>query len=467
MCYPRIFFVVGLLLFACASNIQLQAQVVYPGDCESALYVQARIHYGSGRLGTAGTINLQDAQILDGELTLDSGIASKPGGYARAVASFKEGVFSGKIEGERGPSNEPDFAVSILSGIAKRDHDVVRLTGDPQLIEDTLEAYGGISVNVDVEARVTAHSYAQEEDRHILYFDARFHNGPVSSESYTGSIPLSVTEDISYRYPLALNFQRVGDYYESDIEIFSNAGVLLGTGTADVELLSSKLSSITFTDGTTPEQLGIGLELCSGAPSPNVGSDSDFDGLTDEIEATIGTDPNNPDTDGDGLLDGTEYMPDSGEPCPDPLIFDTDEDGLGDGEEVELGTDPCSEDTDGDGIPDGLDPTPTVPGQPAGWIEQQLRSLAFEVSGIELKEFLGSTDNQASGRRNALSNKIASVANSLADDDEQSAMDQLISTLRKVDDYPSPNDWLFPGEVKSELAGELLFWFDVIAADSE
>lgn len=37
--------------------------------------------------------------------------------------------------------------------------------------------------------------------------------------------------------------------------------------------------------------------------------DSDMDGLTDEAERTVyGTDPYNPDTDGDGILDGTEVM---------------------------------------------------------------------------------------------------------------------------------------------------------------
>jgi len=34
--------------------------------------------------------------------------------------------------------------------------------------------------------------------------------------------------------------------------------------------------------------------------------DSDFDGLSDDKEKEIGTDPFNPDTDGDGYFDGTE-----------------------------------------------------------------------------------------------------------------------------------------------------------------
>lgn len=39
---------------------------------------------------------------------------------------------------------------------------------------------------------------------------------------------------------------------------------------------------------------------------PNL--DSDEDGLTDYEEFLAGTDPSNPDSDGDGILDGTEVM---------------------------------------------------------------------------------------------------------------------------------------------------------------
>jgi len=64
--------------------------------------------------------------------------------------------------------------------------------------------------------------------------------------------------------------------------------------------------------------------------------DTDLDGLSNEEEKKNGTDPNNPDTDGDGLLDGDEvnfYHS-------NPTKSDTDGDGYKDGEEVRNGYSP-------------------------------------------------------------------------------------------------------------------------------
>lgn len=84
------------------------------------------------------------------------------------------------------------------------------------------------------------------------------------------------------------------------------------------------------------------------APAPT-GGDSDGDNLPDDQEAVYGSDPLNPDFDGDGLADGDEvYMYGT-----DPTSNDTDGDGLIDGEEVfGFGTNPLSSDSDGDGLID-------------------------------------------------------------------------------------------------------------------
>ena len=91
---------------------------------------------------------------------------------------------------------------------------------------------------------------------------------------------------------------------------------------------------------------GLGITLVSGWG----GSDHDNDGLTKREEEELGTDPNNPDTDGDGLWDGEEVR----KYFTNPLNPDTDSDGLSDGDEVhKYKTDPNKADTDGDGLKDG------------------------------------------------------------------------------------------------------------------
>jgi outer membrane protein OmpA-like peptidoglycan-associated protein len=82
----------------------------------------------------------------------------------------------------------------------------------------------------------------------------------------------------------------------------------------------------------------------------NCKSDRDKDGLGKCDEEKIGTDPKNPDTDGDGLNDGEEYL----NYKTNPLVADTDGDGLNDGSEVNnYKTNPLVADTDGDGLNDG------------------------------------------------------------------------------------------------------------------
>ncbi|MEM2240571.1 MAG: hypothetical protein QXL27_09790 [Candidatus Bathyarchaeia archaeon] len=78
--------------------------------------------------------------------------------------------------------------------------------------------------------------------------------------------------------------------------------------------------------------------------------DADGDGLLNLDELRYGTDPSNPDTDGDGLKDGDEIKTYG----TSPVSYDTDRDGLSDGSEVlTYKTNPLSYDSDGDGLSDG------------------------------------------------------------------------------------------------------------------
>jgi len=80
--------------------------------------------------------------------------------------------------------------------------------------------------------------------------------------------------------------------------------------------------------------------------------DDDFDGLSNGLEKSYGTNPLEPDTDNDGIFDQDEveiYHT-------DPLADDSDNDGLSDYEEIIIyKTDPNDLDTDGDTFSDGVE----------------------------------------------------------------------------------------------------------------
>ncbi len=193
-----------------------------------------------------------------------------------------------------------------------------------------------------------------------------------------------------------------------------------------------------------------------GTVTYEVAVDTDGDGLTDAEEDVLGTDPNDPDTDDDGLMDGTEMDIAEGSGCPDPLIPDSDGDTLSDGDEVmTVGTDPCNTDTDGDWLTDDIDPDPLNPGGDPSVIEQQLRDLADIVENFDLSLFDARNDNARRGRRNAMSNKLNAAANATAAGDFQEAIDQLTGSLAKLDGNPGPPDWVVDSDERDLLRSNI------------
>lgn len=136
---------------------------------------------------------------------------------------------------------------------------------------------------------------------------------------------------------------------------------------------------------TSPNYIGNHQETHDGRPAIN--SDSDFDGLSNLIETTFGTDPDDADSDDDGVKDGDELLWNEtidGDSLINALDADSDNDGLFDGTEmgvtdpvpyyngiimgtntkvgnytadVDPGTftDPLNPDTDFDGLSDGVE----------------------------------------------------------------------------------------------------------------
>ncbi len=131
---------------------------------------------------------------------------------------------------------------------------------------------------------------------------------------------------------------------------------------------------------TKSVKLGGNLETTTKTTDPTAGSgttapaDDDADGLSNEVENTLGLNPIKADTDNDGFSDGIEFVGRLGDPLnsnisPSPLNKkrildpmavvigekDSDKDGLSDTFEKSISLDPLSFDTDEDGYSDSLE----------------------------------------------------------------------------------------------------------------
>ena len=129
------------------------------------------------------------------------------------------------------------------------------------------------------------------------------------------------------------------------------------------------------TNDELQQDVCFGVKDCSSSSSSSSSStpdDSDADGLSDDVEESIGTDPKSADTDCDGYADGIEYVGRNGDPLdntfqPQPFEItakqvtatvdakDSDDDGLGDVFENDNELNENSPDTDRDGFSDGLE----------------------------------------------------------------------------------------------------------------
>ncbi|MEZ4220126.1 MAG: DUF3344 domain-containing protein [Polyangiaceae bacterium] len=221
---------------------------------------------------------------------------------------------------------------------------------------------------------------------------------------------------------------------------------------------------------TGAEVCGNGLDDdCNGTIDDGC-KDTDGDGLSDDFETSIGTDPNDADSDDDGLLDGEEPKPgedSDGDGLINALDPDSDNDGLFDGTEMgkdctnaatdasakacradaDAGattTDPLNADSDGGGVSDGaedanlngaVDSGETDPVSGQGADDSTVVDSDKDGLSDALENFLGSNPNDAD-----------SDDDGLLDGDEPNPShdtdgDGLINLL----DVDSDNDALFDG----------------------
>ena len=140
-----------------------------------------------------------------------------------------------------------------------------------------------------------------------------------------------------------------------------------GPGNPNWEIDSVKVETLTDADNDGMDDAYEDANSLDRNVDDSAG-DLDSDNSTNLEEYIRGTDPNNDDTDDDGVLDGNEdgggTFVSATETGTDPLVADTDEDGLADGVEdgggtfvsaTQTGTDPNKADTDGDKQKDGFE----------------------------------------------------------------------------------------------------------------
>lgn len=272
--------------------------------------------------------------------------------YSTKIGGQLHGLFPDtEFEGEKKSSNA-DFKFSYLGRL------FLRLELIKQFVEAELGAGYGSLAGVDF----TNAEYKTE----IIPLDLRLILSPFSIEiinpyGYSGigalhykvkSFPKTVSPNPDVKDSEWSTFVPVGAGFEISISDNLNLDFNGGynfTFTDNLNYYNNQDVSAenkTYYDGYFNAALGI--TYVSGAGN----TDKDLDGLTKKIEKEFGTDPENPDTDSDGLNDGEEVNSQKS----NPSNADSDGDGLKDGEEVKkYSTNPNVPDSDRDGLNDGIE----------------------------------------------------------------------------------------------------------------
>ena len=206
-------------------------------------------------------------------------------------------------------------------------------TRDVDLVRDVLNTNEALIVNTEVSAFVVV-TAGEVDAAGTTIADG-------SSVAMTGNITLINTSPAAATVLVAVVGPSIGGAIDGALPqqapsaTVSDGGDDGNDGGDDGTTTTSTSTSTTTTTTTQP-------------PAP---TDTDSDGLTDDDEASLGTDPNNHDSDGDGIPDGREVNALGS----NPLDTDTDSDGLTDALEVDHSCGINQTDTDGDGLGDAFE----------------------------------------------------------------------------------------------------------------
>lgn len=240
-------------------------------------------------------------------------------------------------------------------------------------VVSVVTATGGATVSPPTPTANVA-SAVVEGNVLIMTIDKSVYGAPKAGEALTGLFYFGISSPPSPVPTLPEHFatDRAPDAGAGTDYVLTGGGAGGSAGDADGDGLNDtweadQFGNITRHNGTSdPDDDGLNntREFALGTNATN--ADTDGDGLADGEDP----DPLVPagaanDTDGDGLNDTWEREHFTTLPA-QAGTGDPDADGLNNTRELALGTDPNDADTDGDGLDDGEDPAPLVPSADGG-----------------------------------------------------------------------------------------------------
>ncbi len=196
-------------------------------------------------------------------------------------------------------------------------------------------------------------------------------NVTVMPKAPSNSNPVANDDSSSVTEGASVTINVLGNDSDSDGDVLTVTGT---TGGDFGSVVVNSNGSLTYTaidgaSGTDPFTYtvsdgngGTNTATVSVAINPKASDDNDNDGLTNTEESQLGTDPNNADSDYDGIPDGVEVGNDISNPIDtdsdgiiNALDNDDDNDSVPTADENYNGGSAADDDTDKDGIPDYLD----------------------------------------------------------------------------------------------------------------
>lgn len=386
--------------------------------------------WGEGFNGTIIITNSTDKPIEDWELVFDTNftiteITSSWSGTMTALEPY-----SYMLKGSYTSVIEPNSSVRLGFSGVKDGEPVITDTVLTEVVADEALINFKFAYSDGVELYAFG-NYNNEDNAVDIEWYTNYTNGDyeiwTSDDNSTYTSVAVVSDSTEYQYPITENFEK--RYFKVSLDVG----------------FDECIESVPFV--VTKSETGYSVDFL----------DSDEDGLPDIFELQLGTNVNEPDSDGDDLTDYQEVYITGTDPTvydsvtsgvsdaeadsdddrlsnaqeielgTNPQLSDTDDDGLSDYDEIYVyETDPLNPDSDGDGLQDGdephigLDPTnPETFGIPdaeykvAQTVQADSKTLSY-INTPENPYSLSINLNAVGYAENALSAEISSYTNVLS-----------------------------------------------------